>query len=338
MKQKIIFTAMSIILASLVFGQNPAPLTQSIALTSGWNIFSVYLNPDDQDMKTLFRDLIADGSLVKVQDETGNSLEDYGVFGGWTNNIGNLSPFKGYKVKVTRNCQLNLTGSPLDFPLEIPLRAGWNIMGYPGKVVTEGNEIIKQLIYRGTLVKVQDENGNAIENLGVFGGWTNNIGFFKPGEGYKIKVTHDEILTISINMTGKLTSHSNCKSSASSLKYLSIADTSSCVVYSFNATNNTLSFKHINTVFNCCPEEIYCKVSLSNDTIFIEESEKSHLCLCLCLFDLNLDFSAVEAKKYQVKIIEPYSEDKDQIIFGIDLTQNTGGSYCVTRKGYPYGM
>jgi hypothetical protein len=124
------------------------------------------------------------------------SLEDYGIFGGWTNNIGNMALTEGYKVKVSKNCQLILDGIPATFPLDITLKAGWNIMGYPLTQVLDGKVMVKQLIDRTTLIKVQDESGKAIEDYGIFGGWTNNIGNFKPGEGYKIKVKADEILTL----------------------------------------------------------------------------------------------------------------------------------------------
>ena len=338
MKWKIIFTAILVLSAAFIPAQKLPLVTQSIDLKSGWNIISVYLNPDNLDMKTIFRTLISDGSLVKVQDEAGNSLEDFGVFGGWTNNIGNISPTKGYKVKVSRDCQVNICGIPLSLPLEIPLKAGWNIIGYPRNSIMNGQEIVQQLMNRNTLIKVQDENGNAIENFGIFGGWSNNIGNFKPGEGYKIKVTSEEILTIQEDITGKLISHSNCKNFVSAFQAYTTPDTVSCIDYTYDAYTRKLSVQHRNAAFNCCPEEIFCKVSESNDTIIIQESEKSHLCLCLCLFDLNIEVNGVDTKKYQVKIIEPYARGKDEILFGMDLAIHTERTFCVTRKYYPWGI
>ena len=69
-------------------------------------------------------------------------------------------------------------------------------MGYPRNSEADALAVIQQLIDRGTLLKVQDEQGNAIEDWGVFGGWTNGIGNFKPGKGYKIKVNADDTLTM----------------------------------------------------------------------------------------------------------------------------------------------
>ena len=179
-------------------------LSLIINLKTGWNIFSSNNLPDNTDMKVLFQPLITGGKLIKIQDETGNSMEDFGIFGGWTNNIGNLAPTEGYKVKVTSLCQMNFTGLPTSRPCNIPLNTGWNIIGFPHTGNVEGKAVVQQLIDRGTLIKVQDEAGNSIEDFGIFGGWTNNIGNFIPGEGYKVKVSANETLTIYESYTKSL--------------------------------------------------------------------------------------------------------------------------------------
>jgi hypothetical protein len=165
-------------------------------LSQGWNLFSASVSPADPDLKTVFSPLINDNVLVKVQNEAGTSLENYGIFGGWTNNIGDISPTKGYKVMVSDDCLITLRGVPVSYPYEISLATGWNIMGFPHDIEIDGKSIIQELIDRGTLVKVQDEKGNSIENWGVFGGWTNNIGNFIPGKGYKILLSAADQISI----------------------------------------------------------------------------------------------------------------------------------------------
>jgi hypothetical protein len=59
--------------------------------------------------------------------------------------------------------------------------------------------VVQQLIDSETLIKVQDEDGNSLENWGIFGGWTNNIGDFVAGGGYKIKLTAPDTLWINEN-------------------------------------------------------------------------------------------------------------------------------------------
>jgi hypothetical protein len=84
----------------------------------------------------------------------------------------------------------------VQYPFAVPLNSGWNIAGFPHQTEYSGLNVIQQLLDRGTLIKVQDEKGNSIEDWGIFGGWQNNIGNFTPGEGFKIKVLAKDTLWI----------------------------------------------------------------------------------------------------------------------------------------------
>ncbi len=175
---------------------SPPETPMSLPLSRGWNIFSSPLLLTEVDLQVIFHPLIAAGVLEKVQDEAGNLLEDEGSLGEWTNTIGNWTLTEGYKVKVTGNCILPINGTPVAFPLKIPLKPGWNIVSYPKQSPADALEVVQQLIDRHSLVKVQDEQGNAIEDLGSLGGWQNNIGGFIPGKGYRIKVSTTDTLTV----------------------------------------------------------------------------------------------------------------------------------------------
>ncbi|WP_167619088.1 C1 family peptidase [Maribellus sediminis] len=162
----------------------------------GWNIFSLPVLPDSLDLQFIFSDLIAENSLVKMQDESGASLEDWGLLGGWKNNIGNIRLSEGYKVKVSTYDSLYCSGVLPDYPFGIPLNPGWNLIGFPSYSYVNGMEVIQQLIDRGTLIKVQNEQGKSIEDLGIYGGWQNFIGNFWAGEGFKLKVSDNDTLWI----------------------------------------------------------------------------------------------------------------------------------------------
>ncbi len=169
---------------------------QDILLNTGWNIISTNIIPEDLDLKNIFKPIIDSGKLKKVMDETGKTIENLGVFGGWKNYIGDLNSSKGYKVNVLSSTTLSLEGTPVQLPFDIALNAGWNIISYPSSVVHDAKALVQSLIDAGKLKKVMDETGKTIENLGVFGGWKNYIGNFIPGKGYKINVTSNCTLTI----------------------------------------------------------------------------------------------------------------------------------------------
>jgi hypothetical protein len=157
--------------------------------------------PANLNLKDLFQPLIDAGKLKKVTDEAGKTIENFGAFGGWKNNIGNLNPAKGYKVNVSAASTLSLEGTPVQLPLDIALNTGWNIISYPSVTAQDAKALVQSLIDAGKLKKVMDETGKTIENFGAFGGWKNNIGNFVPGKGYKVNVLNNCTLTIPANGT-----------------------------------------------------------------------------------------------------------------------------------------
>jgi methionine-rich copper-binding protein CopC len=180
-------------------------VNQDIVLSAGWNIISANVVPANLNMKDLFQTLIDAGKLKKVMDEAGKTIENFGAFGGWKNNIGNLNSAKGYKVNVTTASTLSLEGIPVQLPMDLSLAAGWNIISYPSATAQDAKALFQNLIETGKLKKVMDEAGKTIENFGAFGGWKNNIGNFVPGKGYKVNVTGNCTLTIPASGTKSAT-------------------------------------------------------------------------------------------------------------------------------------
>ena len=137
-------------------------------------------------------------------------------------------------------------------------------------------------------------------------------------------------------ISGRLISNTGCKDIESGNLKNSTPDTVSCINYTFDVTTNELILKHINAGFNCCPDSLFCDISLDNDTIIIREFEKESLCDCNCLFDLDIKLEGVDSKRYYIKIIEPYVGDEEKLYFELDLVNNHEGSYCVNRNHYPW--
>ncbi|MCP4107899.1 MAG: hypothetical protein GY749_20535 [Desulfobacteraceae bacterium] len=171
----------------------------TISLTKGWNIMSSYIIPENRDMLAVVQPLIDSDALEIVIDEKGNKVT--WLFEGWVNNIGDFSNEEGYKIKVSKNAELPIQGEQLQLPIFIPYSKDWNITGYPCTSPQNAMTVVQKLIDNRTLVKVIDENGERIIN--IFGKWINNIGDFRPGEGYLIKVLTDTGLTVSNPVSGR---------------------------------------------------------------------------------------------------------------------------------------
>jgi parallel beta-helix repeat protein len=170
--------------------------TQTIQLKKGNNMISTYLQATNPDVSAVTQPIRDSGNLIKMQNESGSSYENWGILGGWINNLGSLQNTEGYKIMVANDCALQITGNQIALPLNISLNVGWNIISFPRADILDAQMIIQSLIDQSTLVKVQDEIGNSIEDWGIYGGWKNGIGNFLPGKAYRVKVNKSATLTI----------------------------------------------------------------------------------------------------------------------------------------------
>ena len=186
-----------------------AQQTIPLVLTEGWNILSLAVTPADNSMSTIFDPLIKAGELVKVQDEAGRSLERLSNPVGWINEIGQLSLTEGYKVRVNENNALQVTGQPVALPLDIPLESGWNIIGYPSMNPQPASTVFGALISSGALIKVQNELGQAIEQ--IEGTWNYGFANLTPGEGYKVMTSTGATLTVTAGAKGVILAQEKVK-------------------------------------------------------------------------------------------------------------------------------
>jgi hypothetical protein len=109
-----------------------------------------------------------------------------------------------------------------------------------------------------------------------------------------------------------------------------------CINYSYDG-ESTLTFRHINAGFNCCPGEITAVIDFNGNLITITEIEEKHDCHCLCLFDLDYEVINLRPGRYTIRIIEPYVEENHQaLVFTVDLSSALSGNFCLTRNHYPW--
>ncbi|MBI9065991.1 MAG: hypothetical protein JEZ09_01785 [Salinivirgaceae bacterium] len=129
----------------------------------------------------------------------------------------------------------------------------------------------------------------------------------------------------------ELTSVSECKED--NLKD-AFSSTETCIKYTYNVDAKELSLKHVNAVFNCCPDSILISFSFTGDTLIISESESSALCNCNCQYDLDMKISNLDPKVLYIKVVEPYIGDNIPIEGEIDLINKPTDSLCFPRDNY----
>ncbi len=112
-----------------------------------------------------------------------------------------------------------------------------------------------------------------------------------------------------------------------------------CIEYQYDG-EGVLLLKHVNSGFNCCPDEILGEITLVGNTITITENEslESGGCDCLCLFDVDYQINDVPPGEYTITVNQLYLMEGDELLqFTVDLTSSTSGEYCVQRDHYPWG-
>ncbi len=172
-------------------------IPQTIEFKEGWNLFSLSVNPNNNNLQVIVQALIDNDKLVKVQDESGAAIEVMPGLDSWTNNIGDWQTTEGYRINVNTDTLLRTYGHNIELPLDIPLSIGWNIISYPAVSAQSSLGALDSLIASGNLVKVQNESGKAIERIPGTDIWNDRITYLVPGEGYKVYVDNADTLTIS---------------------------------------------------------------------------------------------------------------------------------------------
>ena len=138
---------------------------------------------------------------------------------------------------------------------------------------------------------------------------------------------------------GQLTSATDCKTFNGPAVESLLSSSESCVEYTYDAAQKTLSLKHVNAGFNCCPGKLSAAISLEENIITIVEREREAGCHCNCLFDLTFEITDLKPGAYRIVMVEPYRHADDPALsFLVDLTAEPSGQTCVARVHYPWGL
>jgi hypothetical protein len=168
-------------------------ITQKIELSKGWNLFSSYLIPNNKNVEVVMEKLRNSIDLVMVQDELGQTFEEWNNTGTWINGIGDVQISEGYKILVNTSSVLEITGRKIELPVEISLKKGANIISFPVYASMNAMQVFQPLIDAGVFEKVQNKAGNSIEYWNTIG-WWNGIGDLIPGEGYIVRLSDNATL------------------------------------------------------------------------------------------------------------------------------------------------
>lgn len=156
---------------------NNSSTVHTLSLSQGWNMISTYLQPETPDMYEIW-DAILDKVIIVKDAEGLPFLPSQNI-----NAIGDWDFTAGYKVKVSKNVNLSISGDPIDSDNQkFPLSEGWSIIPYPFDQSHPIETILQGI--QEDIILVKDAGGNIyLPNFGI-----NDIGQMEPGKAYKIKL------------------------------------------------------------------------------------------------------------------------------------------------------
>ena len=106
-----------------------------------------------------------------------------------------------------------------------------------------------------------------------------------------------------------------------------------CISYVYDG-QSILQLKHINAVFNCCPDSVGGEVQIDERVIAINEMEVLTMpCDCICPFDVDYEIVDLPPGLYTIRVNEIYTyQDMELLEFTVDLTKAITGDFCVERE------
>ena len=174
----------------------------SLSLVEGWNLISVPFVPSSTALVDALSSIAGEYSEVFAYD----AFDDQEPWKRHTpsapdllNNLNTMVPQRGYWLRMSAPATLYLAGEPLN-PVSIPLRAGWNLVGYPSQTLRSVSDALASIAGQYDCVYAYDNstpsgcwktyNANAAPA-------TNDLTEMVAGAGYWIHATADCTWTLS---------------------------------------------------------------------------------------------------------------------------------------------
>jgi len=148
----------------------------------GWNMVSLNLIPDDDDIRTMTRRLVENGTLMLVKDDQGRfyapDFDDFINIPGWDFS-------EGYMFRMSADDQIEVLGEGLAADRMIELDAGWQMISYYPRIPIDARVALAGIEDNLVIVK----NGRGRFYIPEFN--FSNIGDMREGEGYQLNARED---------------------------------------------------------------------------------------------------------------------------------------------------
>ncbi|MBC2696961.1 MAG: hypothetical protein HF975_15200 [ANME-2 cluster archaeon] len=169
----------------------------TLNLYTGWNLISLPLMPEDTRITSLLSPINGNYSIIWEYNasDTSDHWKKYDPGVPFGNDLINMEPGKGYWIMMTSDDILPISGT-IPESTDIDLKISWNLIGYNSLDSQPVVEALSSISGNYSIVWAYNASNTTdqwkkYDPSVPFG---NDLTIFKPGKGYWIMVTSDDIL------------------------------------------------------------------------------------------------------------------------------------------------
>lgn len=154
---------------------------RALNLGLGWNLISLNIEPDTDDVIELTAPLVENESLFILKDGRGRFYIPSIPF----NNIPRWDPAQGYYMRMNEPDRWTVTGVGIEPDRPIPLTNGWQMVSYYPRDPVDARIAVAGI--EDVLFIIKDARGRFyLPGIGF-----SNMGDLREGQGYQLRVTED---------------------------------------------------------------------------------------------------------------------------------------------------
>ena len=151
-------------------------ITQTIALSAGWNWFSTYLDIHLDQLKAVLV-TASPNTNITIKSQTQNTKYQNGR---WTGQLTALDMTQMYMISVENDCEITLVGTPVDpSTLTVTINNGANWIAFPFSESMTVANFFGLFPVNNDQVKSQSQNARYQGNR-----WAGQLNTLMPGKGY----------------------------------------------------------------------------------------------------------------------------------------------------------
>ena len=169
-------------------------ITQTIALTAGWNWVSFNVEITMDDLKAAIVDVIQTGDRPIIKSQSNGQTRKNANNNNWMGTLKTLDLSQMYQIQIGADCEITVEGMPInpaDHPATIVKGANW--IAYPlSEIMSVTNAFSGFNAIKDDVVKSQS-NGQAKKTATSWMGALKNL---EPGNGYIYYSTSTETKTL----------------------------------------------------------------------------------------------------------------------------------------------